>query len=95
MITFVPDRRFDRVASIEIFEHTRSRHYQRNPEAWLCNLGRACAGAVLPILGRRHHEQNAVLRLQGSRLFLMACSELFACRRGNEWYVAHDRLAAC
>lgn len=67
-------------------------HYQRTLEAWLGNLDHARA-VVLPILGRSHDKRSAALWLQRWRLFLMACSELFAYGRGNEWYVAHYRLA--
>lgn len=66
------------------------RHYQQTLEAWLRNLDAhhlelqerlVAAGSIDP--GRD---------LQRWRMFLMACSELFGFRDGNEWAVEHYRF---
>ncbi len=63
-------------------------HYARTLEAWLqnCDAHREeiidlFASSMGPTAGRR--------QFQRWRMFFMACAELFAFRRGLEWYVSH------
>jgi cyclopropane-fatty-acyl-phospholipid synthase len=60
-------------------------HYARTAEAWLANLQRE-RDAARRLLG----DARAVARW---RLFLLAVAELFAFAGGEEWGVAHYRLA--
>lgn len=63
-------------------------HYQRTLEAWLRNLD-ASRKSALEILAQLHGRAEAPRQLQRWRLFLIACSELFGFRNGQEWWVAH------
>ena len=67
-------------------------HYHRTSEAWLARLDRE-RDAVRPALERTYGPADAELWLQRWRLFFLACAELFGFRRGEEWFVAHYRLA--
>jgi cyclopropane-fatty-acyl-phospholipid synthase len=62
-------------------------HYSRTLEAWLTNLDRQ-RRELLPLFP----SVDRAMQLQRWRMFLMACSELFAYRGGNEWFVGHFRL---
>jgi cyclopropane-fatty-acyl-phospholipid synthase len=63
-------------------------HYQRTAEDWLRNLDRNKA-QVKQILEATYGRESANLWFQRWRIFLMACSELWGFRRGQEWWVAH------
>jgi len=67
-------------------------HYTRTLEAWLRNLD-ADAGRVRTVLAETHGDVEADRWVARWRLFFMACAELFGCRAGNEWFVAHYRFA--
>jgi cyclopropane-fatty-acyl-phospholipid synthase len=63
-------------------------HYARTLEAWLARLD-ANRQAALDIFRPDLGEVGAQRQLQRSRLFLLACSELFNYRDGREWWVSH------
>jgi cyclopropane-fatty-acyl-phospholipid synthase len=65
-------------------------HYARTSEHWLANLERRKAD-VLPVLARAYGA-DAPRWYQRWRLFFLACAELFAFARGEEWLVVHQRL---
>lgn len=72
-------------------EHWRisGSHYHKTCDAWLANLDRN-REAVLRILSDGYGAEAACW-LHRWRLFFIACSELFAYRDGNEWFVSHYR----
>lgn len=67
-------------------------HYWRTCEAWLDNLDRNRA-AILARFRQDLTPGEAKTSLQRWRIFFMACAELFRHRRGEEWFVAHYRMA--
>jgi cyclopropane-fatty-acyl-phospholipid synthase len=80
-------------ADLEVVNHCRmdGRHYSRTLEAWLDNLDRA-RGALRPVL-RGVYGDATDIWYHRWRIFFMACSELFAYRGGQEWWVSHYLLA--
>jgi len=66
-------------------------HYARTCEAWLHRLD-ASAASLRRILAEVYGEGDAGRRLRRWRLFFLACAELFGCRGGREWWVAHVLL---
>jgi len=63
-------------------------HYARTIESWLCLLD-AARDRVRAVLDEAYGRERAALQLTRWRMFLMACSELFAYGSGNEWLVSH------
>jgi cyclopropane-fatty-acyl-phospholipid synthase len=66
-------------------------HYARTLRAWQENMARNRL-MLTPILDRVYGEKNRTVWWMRWRLFLLACEELFAYHRGEEWFVAHYRL---
>ena len=66
-------------------------HYSKTLEAWL-QLQDSCEPKILDIFKQCYGSQNR-LWLQRWRIFYLACSELFAYNKGNEWFVMHYRFA--
>ena len=85
---FAPQWRFDRVVSIEMFEHT---HYARTLRAWLDRLD-ARADEALAILERGAGRREARRLLATWRLFLLSTEEIWGWRDGDEWLVSHYLL---
>jgi len=65
------------------------RHYARTCRAWLQQLD-ANRDRVLDVFRRTCPDQDAVVAMNRWRLFFMACEELFAWDRGEEWFVQHS-----
>lgn len=63
-------------------------HYHKTCEAWLKKQDEQ-RDQVLPILAETYGKDQAQLWFQRWRMFFLACSELFAYRGGNEWWVSH------
>lgn len=63
------------------------KHYQKTCDAWLARLDRN-RNAALRVLADGYGAE-ASQWLHRWRLFFIACSELFAYRDGNEWFVSH------
>jgi cyclopropane-fatty-acyl-phospholipid synthase len=79
-------------SALELENHWRvnGQHYARTLEAWL-RRGDSHRAAVVAAL-RSAHGDDAELWWQRWRIFFMACSELFAFRGGEEWFVGHYRF---
>jgi cyclopropane-fatty-acyl-phospholipid synthase len=67
-------------------------HYARTLDSWLALL-QARRAEALQLLNRAGDGQNTAVQFNRWRLFLMACSELFGYRLGNEWIVSHYLLS--
>lgn len=83
--------RFQEHLLVEDHWRVNGRHYQRTLDCWLQRLDHH-RDTVRSICADVYGKEDADLWLQRWRLFLMACSELFGYRRGNEWFVSHYRL---
>lgn len=68
------------------------RHYQRTANHWLEQLDQQ-RDEILPILSQTYGQREAPRWLQRWRLFFMGCAETFGDQGGQEWRVAHYRLA--
>lgn len=63
-------------------------HYHKTVESWLANMDHA-KSEILPIFESVYGTDQARRWFQRWRIFFMACSELFGCRDGTEWFVSH------
>jgi cyclopropane-fatty-acyl-phospholipid synthase len=66
-------------------------HYARTLDAWLANMDRE-RDELLSIISATYGARDAERWWNRWRIFFMACSELFAYRGGQEWYVGHYRF---
>lgn len=82
-LTFFPEH-----LSVERRWAVRGTHYSQTLEAWLVNLDRQRSDLL-----ELFPAADAPRSLQRWRMFLMACSELFAYAGGDEWFVGHFLLA--
>ena len=82
--------------AMDALEHLQTwrfdgRHYTRTLAAWR-GLLEAQREETLRVLGEGVAAEEAERRWQRWRVFLIACEELFAARRGREWGVVHHRF---
>ena len=63
-------------------------HYMKTSNAWLNNMDNEKPN-ILPILEKVYGRQDRNTWFQRWRIFFMACAELFAHNKGNQWFVAH------
>ena len=66
-------------------------HYAKTLRAWLNRIDTHEEHAIA-VLERDLSPAEARLQFGRWRIFFMACEELFACKGGEEWYVAHYLL---
>ena len=64
------------------------RHYSRTLEAWLKKHDFHKSG-ILEMFSTVYGKKDATKWFNRWRLFYLACSELFAYNRGEEWFVSH------
>ncbi len=67
------------------------KQYQKTSDAWLARLD-ANRNRVMPILNSAYGSRNSRRWFNRWRMFFLACSELFGCEEGNEWFVSHYLL---
>ena len=63
-------------------------HYARTCRAWLDKMD-ANRDTIMPILETTYGDQDAGRWWMRWRMFYMACEELFAFNKGEEWFVGH------
>ncbi len=63
-------------------------HYGKTSEAWLKNMDNH-KKQIEPILEKTYGKENLTKWWSYWRLFFLACAELFAYDRGEEWLVSH------
>ena len=75
---------------LTIKKHWRlnGKNYGKTADAWLENIDKN-KETVLPVLKEIYGENQEIIWFNRWRIFFLACSELFAFRNGNEWFVSH------
>ncbi|MBS3780760.1 MAG: class I SAM-dependent methyltransferase [Desulfovermiculus sp.] len=75
---------------VSLVDHWRvsGLNYARTLESWLCLLD-AERPMIRKALAEAHGSQDLGKQIRRWRIFLMACSELFAFSQGNEWFISH------
>lgn len=79
---------FNEQLSIEQHWHVNGTHYGKTSEAWLQNMDNNKAN-IMPLFVKTYGADKALKWWVYWRLFYMACAELFAYNKGNEWMVSH------
>jgi cyclopropane-fatty-acyl-phospholipid synthase len=108
VLHFDNDTRFDRVVSVEMFEHLRNyqqlmqrleqhwqmngQHYQKTAECWLQNMD-AHRSSILPLFAQTYGADQAFKWWNYWRVFFMSCAELWGYNAGREWLVSHYLFA--
>jgi cyclopropane-fatty-acyl-phospholipid synthase len=93
MPSFSLPERINKDLVMEESWQVNGRHYSRTLDSWLVNLDER-KDEIMPVLTDHYGPQNALLWFRRWRIFLLACSELFAYNRGDEWFVAHYLMKA-
>lgn len=75
---------------LKVMEHWRVNglHYHKTCEAWLRNMDRS-KSKVMEVFEKTYGAGEAEKMWIYWRIFILACSELFRYRSGNEWLVSH------
>jgi cyclopropane-fatty-acyl-phospholipid synthase len=73
---------------IEKHWHVSGTHYAKTSEAWLQNMD-AHKAHIMPLFEQTYGNDQAVKWWVYWRLFYLACAELWAYNKGNEWIVSH------
>ncbi len=63
-------------------------HYEKTANAWLANMD-AREELIRPVLAACYGPEDVQKWWMRWRMFFMACAELFACDRGQQWRVSH------
>ncbi len=63
-------------------------HYGKTSQAWLKNMDKNKA-EIMPLFEQTYGKDQAVKWWVYWRIFYMACAELWAFRKGEEWFVSH------
>jgi len=82
---------FDKHLKIEERWHLNGLHYSKTLEAWLDQLNKQ-EEQVRQLFNDCYGSEHATTWIWRWRLFILACSELFAYREGKEWGVSHYRF---
>ncbi|MBL8190125.1 MAG: class I SAM-dependent methyltransferase [Acidobacteria bacterium] len=67
------------------------KHYEKTCRAWLGRMD-AQRREIMPLLAQTYGDDQAIRWWVYWRIFFLACAELFAFRRGEEWFVSHYLL---
>ncbi len=79
---------FNEELSIEQHWHVNGMHYSKTSEAWLNNMDRH-KKEIMPLFEQTYGKQQALKWWVYWRIFYMACAELWAFNKGQEWLVSH------
>ncbi len=79
---------FNEHLSIEKHWHVSGLHYSKTSEAWLRNMDKNHS-KIMPLFTKTYGPQNALKWWVYWRIFYMACAELWAYNKGEEWIVSH------
>jgi cyclopropane-fatty-acyl-phospholipid synthase len=74
--------------SIEKHWHVSGTHYAKTSEAWLKNMD-AHKAEIMPLFEKTYGKSQALKWWVYWRIFYLACAELWAFNKGNEWLVSH------
>ncbi|MEO8760460.1 MAG: cyclopropane-fatty-acyl-phospholipid synthase family protein [Bacteroidia bacterium] len=79
---------FNEHINIEKHWHVSGLHYSKTSEAWLQNMDNHKA-EIIPLFEKTYGKNEAVKWWVYWRIFYMACAELWAYNKGEEWIVSH------
>ena len=82
---------FNDDVKVEKHWHVSGMHYSKTSEEWLKNMDKNKA-AIMPLFEETYGKQNATKWWVYWRIFFMACAELWAYNKGDEWLVSHYLL---
>jgi cyclopropane-fatty-acyl-phospholipid synthase len=79
---------FNEHLSIQKHWHVSGTHYSKTSEAWLQNMDKHKT-EIMPLFEQTYGKENAIKWWVYWRIFYMACAELWAYNKGEEWIVSH------
>ena len=79
---------FNEHLSIAKHWHVSGTHYAKTSEAWLQNMDKHKT-EIIPLFEQTYGKENAVKWWVYWRIFYLACAELWAYNKGEEWIVSH------